>query len=125
MIKIALFSLVALVAIIVLRKYHPEYALITAVATGAIILIFLAAQILSPLSELIEALNSYGVERGLTSYVIKALGICIITNFSVGLCDDFGQSSLAEKVEMAGKATLLVLSMPILQNILEVGLSLL
>jgi hypothetical protein len=43
----------------------------------------------------------------------------------VGLCADFGQTSLGEKVQMAGKVALLVLSLPILQNILEVGLSLL
>lgn len=125
MIKIALFALVALIVIVVLRQYHPEYALLTAVTSGGIILIFLGLELATPLFTLLKMLTSYGVSNGLTSYILKALGICIITNFSVSLCTDFGQTSLAAKVEMAGKVALLILSLPILQNILEVGLSLL
>ena len=108
-----------------MRQYHPEYALLTAVISGGLILIFLSLELASPLFTLIKMLNSYGVSNGLTSYILKALGICILTNFSVGLCTDFGQTSLAAKVEMAGKVAILILSLPILQNILEVGLSLL
>ena len=125
MIKIALFALVSLIIIVVLRQYHPEYALLTAVISGGLILIFLSLELASPLFTLIKMLNSYGVSNGLTSYILKALGICILTNFSVGLCTDFGQTSIAAKVEMAGKVAILILSLPILQNILEVGLSLL
>ena len=125
MIKIALFALVSLIIIVVLRQYHPEYALLTAVISGGLILIFLSLELASPLFTLIKMLNSYGVSNGLTSYILKALGICILTNFSVGLCTDFGQTSLAAKVEMAGKVAILILSLPILQNILEVGHSLL
>lgn len=125
MVKFALFALVALVVILMLKQYHPEYALITAICSGGILLIFILLELLEPLRTLLDTLTSYGVERGLCDYVIKAAGICIATNFSVGLCADFGQSSLAEKVQMTGKVALLILSLPILQNILEVGFSLL
>lgn len=125
MIKIALFAVIALIVIVVLRQYHPEYALLTAVISGGIILVFLVCELASPLFSLLKMLNSYGVAEGLTDYILKALGICIITNFSVELCTDFGQASLASKVEMAGKIAIFILSLPILENILEVGLSLL
>jgi stage III sporulation protein AD len=125
MIKIALFALISLVIIVVLRQYNPEYALIVAVLSGAIILIVLVLNLAEPIFALLELLRSYGVSSGLTSYILKALGICIITRFASDLCNDFGQTSLGGKVEMAGKITLLVISLPILQNILEVGLSLL
>ena len=125
MIKIALFSLVALALIVMLRQYHPEYALITATVAGGIILIFLIKELAEPLVTLSDMLVEYGVSKGHTSYILKALGICIITKFSVDLCNDFGQTSLGSKVEMAGKITLLILSLPILKNILGVGLSLL
>lgn len=125
MIKIALFALVALVIIVVLRQYHPEYALLAATLSGAGILIFLVSQLAQPLFSLTEMLWNYGVSKEHTSYILKSLGICVITKFSTELCNDFGQTSLGTKVEMAGKITLLIISLPILQNILEVGLSLL
>lgn len=125
MVKVAVFALVALIIIVILRQYHPEYALIATVVSGGIILIFLVYELASPLVSLLKILSSYGVSDGLTGYILKALGICIITNFSVGICTDFGQTSLAAKVEMAGKVAIFILSLPILENILEVGLSLL
>lgn len=123
MIKVALFALAALIIIVILRQYHPEYALIAAVTAGGIILVFIIAELVSPLFALTETLKTYGAPESLITYVLKALGICIITKFATDLCSDFGQTSLAGKVEMAGKITLLLLSLPILQNILEVGLS--
>jgi len=125
MIKIALFALVVLVVIVLLRQYHPEYALMAALVGGGIILIFISVQLAEPLFTLLKMLASYGAPEELTGYILKALGICIITKFSADMCSDFGQTSLAGKVEMAGKIALLLLSLPILQNILEVGLSLL
>ena len=125
MIKIALFALITLIIIVILRQYHPEYSLLAAVISGGIILIFLVVELANPILTLLKILNSYGVNSQLTEYVLKSLGICIITNFSVGICTDFGQTSLAAKVEMAGKVAIFILSLPILENILEVGLSLL
>jgi len=125
MIKIAVFALVALVLIVFLRQHRNEYALVTAILAGGLMLIFLIVQLSKPLFTLIEMLEKYDVEKGHISYILKSLGICIITKFSTDLCNDFGQTSLSTKVEMAGKIALLVLSLPILQNILEVGLALL
>lgn len=125
MVKIALFALIALVVIVLLRQYHPEYALLAATISGGIILVFLIVELTEPLYSLLKLLGDYGISKGHTNYILKSLGICIITKFSVDLCNDFGQTSLGAKVEMAGKITLLVISLPILQNILEVGLSLL
>lgn len=125
MIKIALLALIALVFIVILRQYHPEYALLISVLAGGIIFAVLMSDIIQALFALTKTLEIYGISSGLVSYILKALGICIVTKFSVDLCNDFGQTSLGSKVEMAGKITLLILSLPILQNILEVGLSLL
>lgn len=125
MIKIVAFVLITLILVFFLRQYRPEYSLIAAVTAGGIILIFLLLQLANPLLELFKLLNSYGVDSELTSYLLKALGICITTKFATELCSDFGQSSLSGKVEMAGKISLLIISLPIIKSILNTGLSLL
>lgn len=125
MIKITIFTLIALILVLFLRQYRPEYSLIAAVAAGAIIIIFLLLEVANPLLELFGLLTSYGIEKELTAYLLKALGICIITKFATELCLDFGQSSLSGKVEMAGKVSILIISLPIIKSILNAGLSLL
>lgn len=57
-----------------------------------------------------------------SSYImtlIKMLGITYIAEFSSGLCKDAGYSAIATQIEMFGKLTILVLSLPILLALLR------
>jgi len=57
-----------------------------------------------------------------SSYIvtlIKMLGITYIAEFSAGLCKDAGYSAIATQIEMFGKLTILVLSLPILLALLR------
>ena len=57
-----------------------------------------------------------------SSYImtlIKMLGITYIAEFSSGLCKDAGYSAIATQIEMFGKLTILVLSLPILLALLQ------
>lgn len=125
MIKIIIFCLTALILVVFLRQIRPEYALIATVAAGAVVLIYLAVELYTPLYELLKQLNEYGISNSLTAYILKALGICLITKFGAELCADFGQSSLSSKVELAGKTAVFVLSLPLIKEILNAGINLL
>lgn len=125
MIKITVFCLTALIIVVFLRQIKPEYSLIATVTAGATVLIYLAVELYSPLTEILNKLNSYGISNNLTSYILKALGICLITKFGAELCTDFGQSSLAGKVELAGKTAVFILSVPLIEEILNTGINLL
>ena len=59
-----------------------------------------------------------GVENGLIKMLLKIVGIGYITEFSAGILNDFGSSSLADKVTLAGKVTIVLLSMPIVESLL-------
>ena len=57
-----------------------------------------------------------------SSYIvtlIKMLGITYIAEFSAGLCKDAGYSAIATQIEIFGKLTILVLSLPILLALLR------
>ena len=47
------------------------------------------------------------------------LGIGYLVEFSAGMIRDFGQNSVADKLIFAGKITLLLLSAPILESVLD------
>ncbi len=125
MVRIAIFAFVCLVFILFLKNYRPEYALIAAAVAGSMMLIVVIKEIFSPINQLLATLEEYGIKSNLISYLLKALGICFLTKFSSELCADFGQSSLAGKVELAGRAAVFLLSLPLIENILNTGLSLL
>lgn len=51
--------------------------------------------------------------------LIKMLGITYIAEFSSGLCKDAGYQAIATQIELFGKLTILVLSLPILLALLR------
>lgn len=51
--------------------------------------------------------------------LIKMLGITYIAEFSSGLCKDAGYQAIAMQIELFGKLTILVLSLPILLALLR------
>lgn len=125
MIKIIIICLIVLILTVFLRQIMPEYSLFITIISGIGILVFLAIEISTPFLKLFEILNNYGINKTLSQYLLKAFGICLLTKFSAELCIDFGQSSLSGKVEMAGKIAIFLLSFPLIEEILNTGLSLL
>ena len=49
----------------------------------------------------------------------KALGICYITGIAGDLCQDCGESALAKTVELWGRLSLVLLSLPLLETLLR------
>lgn len=66
-----------------------------------------------------------GIDKDLFSLLLKIIGIGYLVEFSAGVCMDSGNSSIANKVLVAGKVLIFLLSMPIIQNLFETVLSLL
>lgn len=123
MIKIIIFALVSLALILFLKAYRPEYAMLATAATGGILLIFIITSVYSPITELFKVLEDYGIKNELIAYILKAFAICYLTKFATDICTDFGQTSLSGKVELAGRAAIFVLSIPLIKSILQTGLS--
>ena len=112
------------VASLFIKKYQPEYSLVLTLLSGALVLTALALTLGEIISELKDIFNSSKLDSEIFKVVIKALGICYITNFAGDTCRDFGQTSLAAKVELAGKITITVLTLPFIKGILSTALEL-
>lgn len=105
----------------VFRQYKKEYAIFLAVLTSAAIL-FLALRALVPVMDDMKnavATNS-DVEQYLT-LMLKGLGICYIGSFASDICNDCGDKSLADKVELAAKVSIATLYVPVLIDLLSVA----
>lgn len=107
---------------IVLKQKSGEYAFSVAVACGICVLIFVLNAVAQPIKEIEEKLSDYGLETEYFKVALKAVGLAYITDFIADACRDAGQISLASKAELAGKATIFLLSVPILMSVLETAI---
>lgn len=123
MLQTVVFSIIALIVVLFLKSHHPEYAVLVSSAAGAIILATVILQVYGPIKDLFEKIEEFGVESSLVTYLLKVFGVGYITKFAGELCNDFGQTSLSDTVELAGRGVVFILTIPLLQSILELAVS--
>ena len=86
---------------------------------GAIVLYGGVLLLLLPL---IEELRGMTESRILTNYsktMLKALGIALLSELVSGICRDSGEGTVGSMVEMAGKAVILLLALPLIRSLIE------
>ena len=56
--------------------------------------------------------------------MLKIIGIGYLVEFSANVCRDSGNSSIADKVIIAGKMMIFIISLPIITNLFDLVLDL-
>ena len=76
------------------------------------------------LSQVLDGFSSIvrrtGIKSEVFSALLKIIGIGYLTEFAAGICADAGNNSMAQKVTLAGKVVILVLALPIINNLIEI-----
>ena len=116
---IVVIGIIGAVICVVINQYKPEYTVLVALATGLIVLLF-ASEHLSSILEYVNRFISLGeIDSNYGEIVVKALGVCVVTQLASDTCKDCGQGSIASKIELGGKVSMLVLSIPLFVSLLE------
>ena len=103
---------------VLIRQHRPELALALPILGTAVIFLLLAPGLRAALAMFSDIAAQAGIENRFLRLVIKIIGIAYICQFSAEICRDAGESSMAGKIELAGKLMILTLSMPIIYQIL-------
>ena len=103
----------------VVKKSNREYALLMTILTASLILLAVFQQV-APFLEEIEAIaQSESFDSGYLLVLLKAVGITLVGQTTSSLCKDAGESTLAFAVELASKAAILLVSLPVILKIFE------
>lgn len=102
----------------VLRTQRPELAVCLSLLAAALTM----GMLLSRLSPLITALRRMtalgGIGDSSLAVVLRGAGICLVTQLAADTCRDAGDTALAGKAELAGRILLLLLAVPLYEQIL-------
>ena len=64
-----------------------------------------------------------GVDEATVALLLKALGICLLTQLTADVCRDAGETALATHAEFAGKVALLLLILPLFVQIVDLAVT--
>ncbi len=124
-IRIIGIGLIALIIIIMLKQYRPEYAIFISILTGILIL-FLVMDRLTGIINLIQTIqDKSSVNIQFITLLIKITGIAFLSEFAVSICKDSGEAAIASKIELGSKIIIISMSIPIISSLLEIILKIL
>lgn len=113
-----ILTAVCAVIVIIVKDAHPEFSMILSLAAGAVLLLF-AVNTLEPYLSQINSITQKTGNTELFITALKAVGICVLSEFAANTCADFGQSSLAAKARLMGRIGLLILALPYAAKVIE------
>ena len=117
--QIAGLGIIATILTITVKKENPEIALQISIVTGILIFLFIVTKIGYVVKVLNDLARRIDIDFMYLSIILKVVGIAYITEFAAQISRDAGEGSIADKVELAGKVLIMVVSIPILMALLE------
>lgn len=118
-IKIIGIGLIALIVIIIIKQYRPEFAVYASLIAGALILLLILDKMSGVINLLTNLANKTSINKDFIFLLIKITGIAFLTEFAVSICKDAGESAIATKIDMGGKVMIVAISIPIISSLLE------
>ena len=105
---------------IMLRQYKPELAIFTSIITAILILSQILGAALPIIDEIKSLLDKTAISYEHLTIILKAVGICYLTQFICDVCKETGQTAIGNKIELAGRVALCIISLPLFQQLISV-----
>ena len=117
--KILGVAMVTAVAALLLKGTKPELSFAVTI-TGVIIILLFIIDSMQGVMEIFQMITQVtGVDSGVVKLLLKIVGVGYVTEFGAGILNDFGNTVIADKVVVGGKIAIVLLSLPILQGLLQ------
>ena len=118
-IKIIGIGLIALIIIIIIKQYRPEFTIYISIIAGVLIITLSMDKLTGIINILTTLSNKTGINSEYLKILLKITGIAILTEFAVSICNDAGESAIATKIDLGGKIIIISISIPIIVALLE------
>ena len=124
-----LFSVVGIALVttcicVLLKQWNPEISMMAALLCGILIFGIILVNLTPVLDTIGKLVAGVEFDSGYLSVVLKSLGICYVTQLAADTCRDSDYSSIASKVELAGKVSVIVIAMPLFTNLVQLSVGL-
>lgn len=122
--KIAAAGILTAMIYALVRQIKPEFAPVVILGGSAVILITVAGRFFEASETVDRMMRLAGLEKENVSILMRALGICVVTQFAADICYDNSSSAIAAAVELAGRVGAITLALPMLQAVAKTALGL-
>lgn len=113
-------ALVATLLSVMLKKYCPEFSVGITVLFGSVFLLHICKSAETVFESIREICSYVGVKIIYIEIMFKIIGVSYMCEFISSVCRDAGESSIAIKVDIAGKLIILSASIPVFKELINI-----
>lgn len=118
--RICLLAITALTLAIVIKQWKADLLPLVRLA-AVLVFAFLLISSAAPLISFLRSMMNTSAASKYTEVMLKALGVAILTQCCSEICKECGESGIATGVEMAGKLEIMLLSLPLINDVLKLA----
>jgi len=110
---------------LIFKQYKPEYAMMISLCCTVLFFGVLLAEMIPAFSLMRETAEKTGISPSYVKILLKCLGVCYLTETGGRVCKEAGQQSIAFHLELSGRIMILLLTLPLFRDLLDIVLALL
>lgn len=119
-IMIVAFCLTACVICKILEKDGGDIKTVLVIAVACIITLKVVGEFIKVQSIIKELFFQADMSSEYLTIIFKGLGICYLTQLACDCCRDCKENCLASQLELAGKVSMLVISLPLFRAVIGI-----
>ena len=120
MMQVGILGVVGAIFALQLKPLKSDLSILICIAVSLCILFAMMGQLEELVGKIREMMSFVELEYSYLGMILKMLGITYISEFSSAICKDAGYQTLANQIEIFGKLTILVMSLPIILSLMEI-----
>lgn len=117
-------ALLCVMVILTLREFRPSLVAPARLA-ATLLLVGAALALYTPILTHLSTLISVTQANEYAMPILRALGIALICELTAAFCRDLGENTVAQGVSLFGRLEILLLSLPLMDQVLEIAKELL
>lgn len=120
-------AIICVLVTLILKKESPDSALVLRMVAGvglAVVCVGAMTPVIEYARDIGESLGAGDTVSSVASVLLKALGVSLLTHICATVCRDSGEGSVAYYVELGGKIEIVILSLPLVKEIIDMALEL-
>lgn len=117
--KIIIGVIIGVLLALKLKNLNSSMWVYLSLALSMFVLFYILNRLGFVLDFLDDVMGDIGLESGYFEILIKIIGISYLCEFTANICRESGFVAVAGQIEIGGKLTMMVMSMPILMAIVD------
>lgn len=119
MFTVGVLGIIIVILALQLKNIKSEYSVVIMIVGCVIIFFYSISRIIKVVEILKKIINDTGINDEQIIILLKIMGISYIAEFVSDIAKDSGYSALSNQIQIYGKITILVVSVPILESLIN------